>query len=158
VEAVELVKMHGDVADVFAEILTGSRQAEIPDHLARGHGERGNHRPRAMADVLKFAFLRLAGRNRLRGVLTLENLHAGLLVAADDQPSLLVQAGGIDVQPADGLGLGVEIWVVAVEPVNTLVRLEIGLVEDAPDGGAAHGLLMRVVEDSGRQVAEAPTA
>src|SRR5687767_9870461 len=57
VETLKLVKMHGDVADMTAEVRTGTRRSEVPDHLAGGHGKRGDHGPRAVADVLQFAFL-----------------------------------------------------------------------------------------------------
>ena len=44
---------------------------------------------------------------------------------------MLVETRGVEVQPADLLGLGLEVRVVAVEAVDTLVGLEVRLVEDA---------------------------
>ena len=44
---------------------------------------------------------------------------------------MLVELGCVDIQLTDPLSFGVEIGIMAVEPVDTLVRLEVGLFEDA---------------------------
>src|SRR5438270_5430805 len=54
IKLLELPEMRSHVAKVPAEILTGSRRAEVPDHLTRGYGERGNQGARAVADVFEF--------------------------------------------------------------------------------------------------------
>ena len=156
IEPPEVPEMRGHMTDVPAEVRTGPGRAEVPDHFAGGHRERGDQGPRAVADVLELALLRLAGLGRLRGVLALQDLHAGLLVAAEHQPPLLVQARGLQVQPADGPGLGVEVRVMAVEPVDALVGLDVGFRQDPPEGGPAQGPVVRFVDDGGGQVAEGP--
>src|SRR6476620_1442585 len=152
-----VTEIAGHLADVPGEVHTGPRRAKIPDHFAGGYHERGDQRPRPVADVFKLLLLRMAGPGWLRGILALQDLHAGLLIAADHQASLLVQTGSIQVQPADGLSLGIEIRVMAVEPVDAFVRLDVCSVEDTPDGGPAHGSVAGLVDDGGRQVIQVPT-
>src|SRR5262245_56409163 len=108
--------MAGHMADVPGEICTGSRRTKVSDHFAGSYHERGDQRPRAVPDILKLSLLGMVGSSRLRRMLALQNLHARLLVAADDQTSLLVQTRSVQVQSTDGLSLGVEIRIVTVEP------------------------------------------
>src|SRR5436309_7149223 len=65
----------------------------------------------------KIARIEWMSSRRLRGVQALQDLHAALLVGAQHQVTLLCEGGGLDVQAADGAGDGVEVGVVAVEPV-----------------------------------------
>src|SRR6185503_3403956 len=53
-------------------------------------------------------------------------------------------------------GLGGEIRIVTVEPVDALVRLEIRLVQDAPNGRAMHRLGGRLVDQFVGQFIQAP--
>jgi hypothetical protein len=76
-----------------------------------------------------------------------ESLHAGLLIAAQDQLALLVQTRGVEVQPADVLGLGVEVRIVTVQPVDTLMRLQVDLIQDTPDGGSTRTGGLGLFED-----------
>lgn len=138
------------------EVHAGSCHAQVPHDLARGDRERGNQGAVAVADVFVFAFFELAGSGEFRGILTLQDLHAGLFVAADDQLAALIQDGGLDVQPADVLSLGVEVGIVAVEPVDAAVRLQIGRIQDTPDGGTAHGFAGMLVDEGERQIVQAP--
>src|SRR6516162_2837714 len=82
VKARSVTEMASHVTDVPGEICTGSRRTKIPDHFAGGYHERGDQRPRAVADVLKLSLLGMARSSRLRRMLALQNLHARLLVAA----------------------------------------------------------------------------
>src|SRR5208337_2172279 len=101
----------------------------------------------------RFRLARLGGLGR---ILSLQDLHAGLLIATDHQPALLIEARRVEVQPADVLGLGVKVGIVAVEPVDALVGLEVGGREDALNGRAAEGALVRLVDDGAGEVVEAP--
>ena len=82
--------------------------------------------PWRMYSLLAFFGFAWLGQNR--GMLALEDLHAGLFVAADDQFAVLIQDRSCNVELADVLGLGVEVGIVAIEPVNAAMRLQIGLV------------------------------
>jgi hypothetical protein len=56
---------------------------------------------------------------------------------------LVIGLKRLGVQVADVVGLGIKVLIVAIEPVLTLVRLEIDLVQDAPDTGAADAAVLR---------------
>ncbi len=109
-----------------------------------------------MTDVFVLAFFGLAGLDGNGGMLSLEDLHAGLFVAADDQLAVLVQDGGLDVQLADVLSLGIEIGIVAVEPIDAVMGFDVGRIEDTPDGGAMHRLVGMPVDQDGREIIKAP--
>ena len=80
-----------------SEVLTRARLAQIPDDLTRSDDKRGDQGPYPMPDVLVLTFFRLARCERLCGVFALENLHAGLFVAANDHTALLKEAEGVEV-------------------------------------------------------------
>src|SRR3712207_8222869 len=61
---------------------------------------------------------RVARDRRLGRVQPLQGLDAGLLIHAHHQLALLIQRRGAEVQPADGQSLGLEVGVVAVQPVT----------------------------------------
>jgi hypothetical protein len=155
-EALVIGELQRDMGQMGREIHAGAGHAQIPHDLTRGHGERGDQAARAVTDVFVFAFFGFAWLHWNRGVFALEDLHAGLFVAADDQLAVLIQDGGLDIQLADVLSLGVEIGIVAGEPVDAVMRLEVGLVQDAPDGGAIHGFVGMPVDQDGREIIEAP--
>jgi len=67
------------------KIVTGARQATVPEHLARRDHTRGQECPDTMTDVFMLPFLGLACIDQLGVVLPLEHLHAGLFVDADDE-------------------------------------------------------------------------
>ena len=139
-----------------SEIQAGACYAQVPHDLARGHDERSDQATRAVANVLMLAFFGFAGLDRNRGMLALEDLHAGLFVGADDQLAVLIQDGSLDVELADVLRLGVEVGIVAVEPIDTAVRLQVGLVEDAPDGRAMHRFVGVPIDQDSSKIVEAP--
>jgi hypothetical protein len=87
----------------------------------------------------------------------LQNLHAGFFIAAKQQATLLIEVRSLHVQLTDGTSFGLEIRVMAVQPIDAFVGFEIGIVEDAPDGGAANFLRMRFVDDGSGDVVEGPT-
>ena len=54
------------------------------------------------------------------------------------------------------MGLGVEVGIVAVEPIDAAMRFQVGLVQDAPDGGATHCLIGVPVDQDGGEIVETP--
>ena len=75
---------------------------------------------------------------------------------ADDQLAVLIQDGSLDVQLANVLSLGVEVGIVAVEPIDAAMRFQVGRVQDTPDGGARHRFVGVAVDQLGREIVEAP--
>ena len=110
-----------------------------PGNLAGGHRQSIDQHPRAMADVLMLASLAPARLGGFGGGFALQHLHARLFIAADHQATLVIGLKRLGVQVADVAGLGIKVLIVAIEPVLTLVRLEIDVVQDTPDTGAADG-------------------
>ena len=86
-----------DGGQMRGEVLTGARLAQIPDDLTRGDDKRGDQGTHPMPDVLVLAFFRFARCHGLRGVFALQNLHAGLFIAANDHTVLLKEAQGVEV-------------------------------------------------------------
>ena len=89
-------------------------------------------------------------------MLSLEDLHAGLFVGANDQLAVLIQNGSLDVQLANVMSFGVEVGIVAVEPVDAAMGFEVGLVQDTPDRGARHRFGGVSVDQDGGEIVEAP--
>ena len=107
--------------------------------------------------IVLLTSLGLAGHSRLCGVGTAQCLHSRLFITANHQSTLLVHQRSLDVQLANLLSLGVEVGVVAVEPVNTAVRFQVGLVKNPPDRQPTHGQVMSIPVDQGRgQVIQRP--
>jgi hypothetical protein len=134
---------------------TGSRLAQMPDDLPRGDDKRGDECPHPMPDGLMLACLRFARGHGLRRVLPLQNLPASLFIGADDQTIVLKEAQGIEIEGTDGVRFGLEVRIVAVEPIDTTMGLEVCLFQNAPDAGAtpAPGAMLR---KSSHQIIEAP--
>lgn len=155
-EAVVSGELCGDVSQVCCEIDAGARDAQIPHDLAGRHHEGRDQGARAVANVFVFAFFGFAWFGCDRGMLALEDLHAGFFIAADDQFSLLIQHGSLHVESADRVRFAVEVWIVTVEPINAAMGFEVRFVEDAPDGGTRHRLVRVTIDQDGRQVVDAP--
>jgi len=149
-------ELRRDMGQMSGEINAGACHAQIPHDLSRGHHEGGDQGAGAVADVFVLAFLGFARLGQNRGILALEDLHAGLFVAADDQLAVLIQEGSLHVEPAYILSLGVEVGIVAVEPVDAAMRFQVGLVQDAPNGGAMHGFVGVPIDQDDREIIEAP--
>jgi hypothetical protein len=158
VETLVVGELRGDMGQMSGEVDAGAGYAQVPHDLAGGHDERGNQAAGAMTDVLVLAFFGFARLDQNGGMLALEDLHAGLLVRADDQFALLIQDGSLDVQLANILSFGVEVGIVTVEPVDTAMRLEVGLVQNTPDGGPMHRFVGVPVDQDRREIVEAPLA
>src|SRR5919205_2150901 len=93
-----------------------------------------------MADILGLAFFWLARLHWLGGRAALQNLHTRFFISADDYAPLLVKAQRMGIELTDVMRLGLEVGIVAIEPVHAPMRLEVGLLQDTPDAGATHGL------------------
>lgn len=61
VEALDVLKMRGHMADVAGEIGAGPGLAEVPDQFAGGCRERGHEDAGTMTNVLELSFFWLAG-------------------------------------------------------------------------------------------------
>ena len=86
-----------DSSQMRGDVRTGARLAQIPDDLTWGDDKRGDQGTHPMPDVLVLAFFRLTRCDGLGGVFALQNLPAGLFIAAHDQTALLQEAEGIEV-------------------------------------------------------------
>ena len=128
-----------NVGQMGGPIRTGAGLPKIPYELARRDDEGGQERAHSMADVLVLALFRFARLHRLGGVRTLENLHTGLFVGADHDTPLLVETERLDIELTNVVRFGFEVGIVAIEPVHTPMRLEVGLLQDTPQTGATHG-------------------
>ena len=137
-------------------IRTGTRLAEIPHELSRGDHERGQQRAHAMADVFVFTLLRLPRLYWLGGVGTLENLHSRFFVGTDDEAPLLAKTERLDIELTDIVGLGIEVGIVAVEPVHAPMWFDVGLLQEAPEAGATHGLRPRALLEGDDQIIQTP--
>ena len=109
-----------------------------------------------MANVLELTLFDGAGAGQSRGILPLENLHSGLLVAGEDQTALLIEPWSVEVQLANDFGLVVEVGIVTVEPILTAMGFQVGFGQDAADGAAAHVAVVGIAEDLEGQVVESP--
>jgi hypothetical protein len=120
-----------------------------PGNLARRHHQRVDQDARAVADVLMFTPFTSPWLRRFGGGLTLQDLHASFLIAAEHQATLGVGVERFGIQLADSVGFGIKIRIVAVEPIRTLVGLEIDVVQDTPDTRAANRVGVQRVEQGG---------
>ena len=146
-----------DVTHVGREVLAGPGRSQVADDFAGGHDERGRSRRVSRGGCNRARVAGLAGLSRLRGMGTAQRLHPRLLITADQQPTALVHRGCLDIQLADRPSLGVEVGIVAVEPVDAAVRFQVGLVQSPPDRRPAHGPVMSgPIDQGGGQVIERP--
>ena len=109
------------------EVHTGTCRAEIANDPACGNDKGTDQATCAVADVFVLTFFRFTWCDQNGGMLAFEDLHAGLFVAADDQFAVLIQNRSCKVQFADFQSFAVEIGIMAIEPVNAAVRLQVGL-------------------------------
>lgn len=154
--ALAVGELRGDMGQMGGEIDAGARHAQVPHDFAGGDDERGDQATGAVTDVFMLAFFGFAWLGQNRGMFSLEDLHAGFFVRANDQIAVLIEDGSLDVQLADVLSLGVEVGIVAVEPIDTAMGFDVGRVEDTPDGAARHRFVGMAVDQLGREIVEAP--
>jgi hypothetical protein len=115
------------------EISGRSGAPKGPSDVPRGHDQGMDQHPRTMADVLRFTPFTPARLGRLGGGFALEHVHASLCVAANHQAAWLIRLDRLGVQLANQVGLGVQVLVVAIQPVRTLGGLEVNVVQDTPE-------------------------
>jgi hypothetical protein len=96
VEAIHEWELCGDVLQVPDPIDAGACRTQIPNDVTGGDTEGGQQGTGTVADVLELTLLDGAGPGQPRGILPLEDLDPGLLVAGQDQAALLVEARGIE--------------------------------------------------------------
>src|ERR1039457_1693650 len=158
IKSFDLREPPGDVSQVSGEVHTGATRAQVADDFTGRYDERGDESACPVSDVVLLPSRGFAGLSRLRGMGTTQCLHPRLFITADHQSTLLVHHGCFDIQLANRLSLGVEVRVVAVEPIDAAMRLEVGLVESPPDRGPTHGRSMSaLVDQGGSEVIERPT-
>lgn len=157
-----IIALHGrallyDVREMGSPVHTGACWSETPHHLARRDEEGRQQRPRTMADVLMLALFWFTRLHRLGRVGTLENLHPCLFVGADHEASLFVKPECLHIELTDGVRFGVEVGIVAIEPVYTPVWFEVGLLQHTPETRATYGP-QAVLGEGGDQIIETPTS
>lgn len=74
-------------------------------------------------------------------------MNSRFLIAGKNEAAFLVGTRCGEVELADVLGLGIKRRIVAVEPGDTAMRLQIGLGQDTTDGAAAHVAVVGVTEN-----------
>src|SRR5712692_7147019 len=80
-----VIALHGgevvvDVGQMCGKVLTGAGRAERPQDLSGWYHKGGDQDPHPMTDVLLLTFFWLPWLGQLRGIFTLENLHARFFV------------------------------------------------------------------------------
>src|SRR2546423_15095185 len=108
-----------------------------------------------MADILVLALFRPPRLDGLSGIAALQNLHPRFFIGADDEASLLIEAQRLEIELTDSLRLGLKVGIMAVEPVHAPMRLEVHLLQDAPEAGATDGL-PPMLRERGDQVVQTP--
>jgi hypothetical protein len=93
---------------------------------------------------------------RFGGGFALQALHPRFVIAAEHQAALLIGLKRFDVQLTKGLGLGINVLIVAVEPVLPLMQFEVNVMEHAPDAGATERVRVHGVEDGRDQLIQGP--
>ena len=117
--------------------LGGARRPQIHHLPGRDHGPGQSGRVRDGCSPAR-GCSGCPGHALSSGASARKDLHAGLLVATDDQLSVLVQRRRLDIQGANLLGPLLEVGVMALEPVDTAMGLGRRPRRGCrPDGGAA---------------------
>jgi len=89
-------------------------------------------------------------------VRTLENLHPRFFIGTDDEAPLLEETECLHIELTDIVRLGIEVGIMAVEPVHAPMRFEVGLLKEAPEAGATHGLRPRALPEGSDQIIQTP--
>src|SRR5262249_36994333 len=134
-----------------------ARGPDRPGNLPGGHGQRVVQDSCTTTTIFMLTALSPPRLSRLGGGFALQHLHASFFITADHQAALLVGRKRFDVQLTNGGGLGLKVLIVAVQPVFTLVRLEIDIVQDTPEAGAAEWGGGGSLEQSRRGLRPGPT-
>jgi hypothetical protein len=108
-----------------------------PGKVAWRYRQRVDEGAGTVADVRMFAPFASSWLGRFGRGFALQALHAGFFIAAEHQTTLGIIVERFGIQLADGGGFGIKICSMAVQPLWTLVGLEIDVVQDAPHTRAA---------------------
>ena len=81
-----------------------------------------------MANIRVLAFFWLARWHGLGGRAALQKLPPRFFIGADDEASLVVEAPRMDIELTESMRLGLEVGIMAVEPVHPPMRLAVGLL------------------------------
>ena len=127
-----------------------------PGQLACGHRQRVDEDARAVADVLRFASLAPAGLGRFGGGFAFQDLPTGFFIAAHHQTTVLVGLKRLGVQLANGVGFGIKVLIVALQPVRTLMGLQIEVLQDTPEARAADGIRVEGLKPGGDELIQGP--
>lgn len=144
-----------DSGQMGGPIRTGTRVAEMPQELPRGAHERGQQGAHAMAHVRVLALFRFPRVDCLGGG-TVENLPPRFCVSTDNEAPLLAETERRHRELTESVGRGLAVGIVAVEPVDAPRRFEVGLLQEAPETGATHGLRPRALREGGDQIIQTP--
>lgn len=109
-----------------------------------------------MTDVFVLTLFRLPRLHWLGRVGTLENLHPRFFVGTDDEAPLLEETERLPIELTDIVSLGIEVRIVAVEPVHAPMRFKVGLLQEAPEAGATHSLRPRALLEGDDQIIKTP--
>ena len=129
-----------DVGQMGGKIRTGARLAQIPDDLPRGDDKRGDQGPHPMADVLVLAFFRFA--QVAMGCVGYLRCRICMPVFSSVQMTTRPcskKRRALRYKVTDVVRFGLEVWIVAVEPIDTPMGFEVRLIQDAPDARTTHG-------------------
>ena len=158
VKALDLREPPGHVTQVCRKVHTGPGRSQVANEFTSRYDKRGDQSAFDNIGCSLAHVARACRDSRLCGVGTAQCLHSRLFITANHQSTLLVHHRSLDVQLANLLSLGVEVGVVAVEPVNTAVRFQVGLVKNPPDRRPTHGQVMSSpVDQGGSEVIQRPT-
>src|SRR6266566_1438136 len=120
-----------------------------PGQLACGHRQRVDEDARTVAAVCMFASLTPAGLGGLGRSFALKHLHTSFFVAAHYQTTVLVGLKRLDVKLAHSVGFGIKVLIVALQPVCTLMGLQIDVLQDTPDARATEGIGVEGLKQGG---------
>lgn len=68
---------------------------------------------------------------------------------------MLIETERLNIELTDIVCFGVKIGIVAMQPVHTSMRLEVGLLQDTPHTGATHGS-QAMLGECGDQIVKTP--
>ena len=103
-----------------------------------------------------FASLAPAGLGGFGGGFALKHLHTGFFIAANHQAAVLVGLKCLSVKLANGVGFGIKVLIVAIQPVLTLMGLQIDVLQDTPDARATDGIGVEGLKQGGDDLIQGP--
>jgi hypothetical protein len=153
--ALPLWQWGDDGGQMDGNIGAGARLAQIPDHWPRGDDTRGDQGPYPVPDILVLAFFWGARCHGLCGVFARKNLPASLLIGTDHHTVLRKEAQGIEGEGTNMGCCGLAVRGMAVEPIDTARRFEVGRLQKAPDACTTQSPGVPLPE-SGNQIVKTP--